>query len=79
MSFSPDLWFAGIHGTVGALNSQASVHAGFDDIFSNLNIGFISVVEPRYNQFVMPVDFIGMKLSDDKALPVGQNETSIEG
>ena len=48
------------------------------DIFSNLNIGFISVVEPRYNQFVMPVDFIGMKLSDDKALPVGQNETSIE-
>ena len=30
VSFSPYLWFAGIHGTVGALNSQASVHAGFE-------------------------------------------------
>lgn len=78
VTFSPYLWFAGIHGSVGALNSQASVHAGFGDIFSHLNIGFMSVVEPRYKRVVMPVDFIWMKLSDEHALPVTQNAISID-
>jgi hypothetical protein len=34
VSFTPYIWFAGIHGTVGALNHDASVHATFGDIFT---------------------------------------------
>ncbi len=40
------------------------------DIFSNLNIGAMGVFEARYNRIIMPVDFLWMKLSDDKALPL---------
>jgi hypothetical protein len=69
VGFTPYIWFAGIHGTVGALNHDASVHATFGDIFNYLNIGLMGVVEPRYNRIVMPVDFMWMKLSDNKALP----------
>jgi hypothetical protein len=34
VGFTPYIWFAGIHGTVGALNHDASVHATFGDIFN---------------------------------------------
>jgi hypothetical protein len=54
VGFTPYIWFAGIHGTVGALNHDASVHATFGDIFNYLNIGLMGVVEPRYNRIVMP-------------------------
>jgi hypothetical protein len=74
----PYLWFAGIHGTVGALGNEASVHAGFSDIFSNLNIGLMSAVETRYKRIVIPVDFIWMSLSDEKTLPPGFAATSIK-
>jgi len=71
IAVSPYLWFAGIHGTVGALGKEASVHASFGDIFSQLNIGLMSVVETRYDRIVMPVDFIWMNLSDEKSLTAG--------
>jgi len=67
---TPYMWFAGVHGTVGALGHDASVHASFGDIFSNLNIGAMAVFEARYNRIIMPLDFLWMKLSDDKALPL---------
>jgi hypothetical protein len=57
VGFTPYIWFAGIHGTVGALNHDASVHATFGDIFNYLNIGLMGVVEPRYDRIVMPVDY----------------------
>jgi hypothetical protein len=78
VSFSPYLWFAGVHGTVGALGHDASVHASFRDLFSYLNIGLMFTAEPRYNRIVMPIDFMWMKLSDDKALPFGMGSTSIK-
>jgi len=78
LEIRPYLWLAGIHGTVGALGNEASVHAGFDDIFSNLNIGLMSAVETRYKRIVMPVDFIWLSLSDEKAAPVGLVLTSIK-
>ncbi len=78
VGFTPYIWFAGIHGTVGALNHDASVHATFGDIFNYLNIGFMGVVEPRYNRIVMPVDFMWMKLSDNKALPFDEGATSVK-
>lgn len=78
VAFTPYLWFAGLHGTVGALGQQASVHASFGDIFSYLNLGLMFAVEPRYNRIVMPLDFMWMKLSDDKALPVNEVASSVK-
>ncbi len=69
VGISPYIWFSGLHGTVGVLGHEASVHASFGDIFSYLNIGLMVAVEPRYNRIVMPFDFMWMKLSDEKALP----------
>jgi hypothetical protein len=43
-----------------------------------LNIGLMGVVEPRYNRVVMPVDFMWMKLSDNKALPFDEGATSVK-
>jgi len=78
IDLTPYLWFSGMHGTVGVRNQEASVHASFSDIFNYLNIGAMGALEVRYNRVIMPVDFIWMKLSDDKALPVGQQATSLK-
>lgn len=83
VGFTPYIWFAGMHGTVGILNREASVHASFADIFNYLNIGLMAAVEPRYNRIVMPVDFMWMKLSDERGLPFmpadsGTGATSIK-
>lgn len=75
---APYLWFAGLHGTVGARGHEASMHASFGDIFSYLNIGLMFALEPRYNRIVMPFDFMWMKLSDDKALPFEVGPTSVK-
>ena len=37
------IWFSGIHGTVGVRDFDASVHAGFGDVLSNFDIGFMAV------------------------------------
>jgi hypothetical protein len=76
-AITPYIWFAGIHGQVGALGREASVHASFSDIFDYVNIGAMGVLEPRYKRVLMPVDFMWMRLSDNKALPVNVVATSI--
>jgi hypothetical protein len=73
-AITPYLWFAGVNGTSGALGHEASVHASFGDIFNYLNIGAMGVVEARYNRVIMPLDFMWMKLSDNKALPLNDPE-----
>ncbi len=78
VGITPYIWFAGIHGTVGALDHDVSVHASFGDIFNYLNIGLMAAVEPRYNRIVMPVDFMWMKLSDKKGLPFDEGATSVK-
>jgi hypothetical protein len=78
VAIAPYIWFAGVHGTVGALNREASVHASFGDIFNYLNIGAMAAVEPRYNRIVMPFDFLWMKLSDQKSLPFDKFATSVK-
>jgi hypothetical protein len=78
VDITPYLWFAGLHGTSGVLGHDAAVHAGFDDIFSYLNIGAMGVVEVRYNRLLMPLDFIWMKLSDNKAVPLNDVAQSIK-
>jgi hypothetical protein len=74
---APYLWFAGIAGTVGAAGRQASVHVSAGDVLSNLNIGIMGAVEARYNRIVVPIDFMWVKLSDDKATPLGLVATSV--
>ena len=76
-AITPYIWFAGVHGTTGALGHDASVHAGFGDIFNYLNIGAMGVFEARYKRVIMPVDFMWMKLSDNKALPVNDVAQSV--
>jgi hypothetical protein len=78
VAIAPYIWFAGVHGTVGALDHEASVHASFGDIFNYLNIGAMAAVEPRYNRIVMPFDFLWMKLSDQKSLPFDEGATSVK-
>jgi hypothetical protein len=77
-SFTPYLWFAGMHGSVGANGHEASVHADFGDIFSYLNIGLMAGAEARYKKFGAPVDFLWLKLSDDKSLPFERGPSSVK-
>ena len=73
---SPYLWLAGMHGTVGAFGHEASVHASFGDIIKNLNMGLMAAGEARRNKVGIPLDFMWMKLSDDKASPFERGPTS---
>ena len=75
---TPYIWFAGIHGNVGALGHEASVHASFGDIFNYFNIGAMANFEARYNRVIMPVDFVWIKLSDDKGLPITDDAYSVK-
>jgi hypothetical protein len=77
LALTPYLWFAGIHGTAGALGHETSVHASFGDIFKNLNLGLMVAAEPRYKKVSAPIDFMWMKVSDDKALPLESGFTSV--
>jgi hypothetical protein len=72
------LWFAGVHGTVGAFGHEASVHADAGDVLSKFNIGFMGEFEPRYKRLLLPVDFMWIKLSDDSALPFDRGPSSVK-
>ncbi len=73
-------WFAGVHGTVGALGKDAYVRAPFSDLFHYLK-GVIPVaVEADKGRFVMPIDYLWMRLGDDRGIPlneVGQTSVNI--
>ncbi len=77
IAVTPYIWFAGVHGDVGALGHEASVHADFSDIFKYVNIGAMGTVELRYNRFVIPLDVVWIKLSDNRALPFDQGVDSV--
>src|SRR5450631_3827511 len=63
-------WFPGLHGTVGALGHDASVHSSFSDIFHVLK-GIIPVyAEANKGRFVMPIDFLWMKLGINNTIPI---------
>ena len=63
-------WFPGLHGTVGALGHNASIHVPFSDVFHTLK-GIIPIaVEADKGRFVMPVDFLWMKLGVDNGIPI---------
>ena len=69
---APYLWFAGIDGTVGAAGYQSSVHVSASDVLSYFNFGLMGAVEARYNRILIPVDFMWVRLKDNRGLPIGE-------
>ncbi len=71
-------WFPGLHGTVGALDHNASIHSSFSDVFHVLK-GIIPIaVEADKGRFVMPVDFFWVKLGINNGIPLNDfGQTSI--
>src|SRR5437899_9173067 len=56
LAVSPYLWFAGTHGTVGALGRNASVHASPGDLLSHFDFGLMGAAEARRNRFLLNGD-----------------------
>lgn len=70
LDITPYLWFAGVHGTVGVLDRTVGFDASIGDVLSKFNIGLMGLVEARKKRFLLPVDFMWIKLSDDRGLPL---------
>jgi hypothetical protein len=68
-SISPYLWFPGVHGSVGAHDTDISVHASAGDLLSHFRFGLMGTAELDYKRFVIPLDFVWVRLGDDKAIP----------
>jgi hypothetical protein len=68
-AIAPYLWFPGVHGSVGTLGRDVSVHASPADLLSNFRFGLMGLVDTRYKRFVAPVDIMWTRLGDDHALP----------
>lgn len=78
VSLSPYLWLAGMNGTAGALGHDASIHVFALGLVKYFNFGIMAQAEIRFNRIVMPVDFMWVRLSDDKALPFDVGATSVK-
>jgi hypothetical protein len=78
VAITPYIWFAGVHGTTGVHGHEASVHASASDVLSYVNIGLMGAVEARYKRIIVPIDFMWIKLADEKGLPFEQGPTSIK-
>jgi len=63
------LWIPGIHGTVGVRGFDTNVHVTAGEIFSNFSGGLLGAFIPTYNRFSVPIDYMWMRLKDDKAIP----------
>ena len=68
-SLSPYLWFAGTHGTVGALGRDVGFKASAADMLSHFRFGVMGIGEARRNRLLTSIDFMYMRLGDNKALP----------
>jgi hypothetical protein len=67
---APYLWFPGISGTVGALGHDASVHVSPTDVLGYFNFGIMGAVQAQRNRLLIPVDYMFVRLGDNKALPL---------
>jgi hypothetical protein len=61
------LWFPGVSGTVGARGYSTRVAVSPSDVLSHFNIGLMGSFEPQYKRWSLPLDFVWVKLSADKA------------
>ena len=67
-SVSPYLWIPWVYGTIGANGHDAKFYTTPGELFSHFRFGLLGVVETDYKRVVVPVDFIWLRLGDDKAL-----------
>jgi hypothetical protein len=66
---SPYLWFPGVHGTIGARDVVASIHASAADLLSHFRFGLAGAADLSYKRLLAPIDVMWVRLGDDKALP----------
>jgi hypothetical protein len=66
---SPYIWLPGVHGTIGALGRDSSVHATPRDLIANFRFGLMGTVDVRRKWLLLPVDMMWVRLGDSKALP----------
>jgi hypothetical protein len=66
---SPYLWFPGVHGTIGALGRDTSIHVSPGDLLSHFRFGLMGLLDTRYKRIVVPLDIVWVRLGDDKAIP----------
>jgi hypothetical protein len=67
-SVSPYLWFPGVHGTIGALGRDTSIHVSPADLLSHFRFGLMGLLDARYKRVVLPLDMVWVRLGDNKAL-----------
>ena len=68
-SVTPYLWLPGVHGNIGALNRDVSVHASAIDLLSHFRFGLMATADARWKRLVLPLDVFWVRLRDDEALP----------
>jgi hypothetical protein len=73
--FLPYLWFAGMHGTVGAQGYETNVSASPGDLLSHFNFGLMGTSDVRRNRLILPTDMMWIRLSDDHGVP--ENEYGV--
>jgi hypothetical protein len=75
---APYLWFAGINGTVGVLDHVTGVHVSARDVLSYFNFGLMGAAEIRCNRIIIPVDFMWVRLKDEKGIPITDEVESVD-
>lgn len=71
-TFAPYFWMAGMTGDVASFGSPPiHVDATFTDILGDLDFAGMAVAEARYDRFSLAADLFFIKLSTDKATPIG--------
>jgi hypothetical protein len=69
VKLTPYLWFAGVSGTTGVFGHDVRMHVSAGDLLSHFRIGLMANMEARKLRFVIPLDFLWIKLRADKATP----------
>ena len=62
------LWMSGIDGNIGVGGKTAPVGAGFSDSFANLNIGYTTMLDARYDRVGLLTDLAYIDLGSDNTL-----------
>jgi hypothetical protein len=66
------LWFTGLQGNLGAAGQVVPVNVNFSDVFKQLNIGYMTVLDTRYKRVGLLTDMIFISVSSDQySTPVG--------
>jgi opacity protein-like surface antigen len=77
---TPYLFAAGMKGTSGVRGVSADIDMSFSDILENLDGGFMGIFEARKGAWILALDAVYMKLSDEPSRswsgPLGNSNTA---